>query len=111
MEPTHDFDVERLEGVAGGLDEVDTGVDSVVNNVHAVDLVFGVEVGIVSLLDVFDNWAPRVIVVYKVAETGGVDDGKTQSNAVLFDISADGLDGDGLGNDVEARSGAFLGGV
>ena len=39
MKPTHNLDVERLEGVTGWLNEIDACVDTVVDNVHAVDLV------------------------------------------------------------------------
>jgi hypothetical protein len=33
-------------------------VDAVVNNVHAVDLVLSIQVGVETLLDVVDNRAP-----------------------------------------------------
>jgi hypothetical protein len=36
------------------------------------DLVLGLEVGVVALLDVLDNWAPGVIIVDKVTEAGGM---------------------------------------
>jgi hypothetical protein len=39
VQAAHDFDVEGLEGVASGLDEVDTGVDAVVDDVHTVHLI------------------------------------------------------------------------
>jgi hypothetical protein len=38
-------------------------IEAVVDNVAAVDLVLGLEVGVVALLDVLDNWAPGVIIV------------------------------------------------
>jgi hypothetical protein len=50
-------------------------VDTVINDVRTVDLVFSLEVSIVSLLDVLHNWAPGIVVVDKVAESGGVDNG------------------------------------
>lgn len=111
MQTTHDFDIERLERVASGLNEVDTGVDAVVDNVHAVDLVLGIEVGIEALLDVLGDWAPGVVVVHEVAEAGGVDHSQAQANSVLFDIGADGLDVDSLGVEVERRLLALLGRV
>jgi hypothetical protein len=58
METAHDLNVEGLEGVASGLNEEDTGVNAVVHNVHAVDLVLGIEVSIKSLLDVVNDRAP-----------------------------------------------------
>ena len=111
VQAAHDLDIERLERVAGGLDEVDTGVDAVVDNVHAVDLVLGVQVCIEALLDVLNDWAPGVIVVDKVSETGSVNDSQAQANSVLLDVSADGLNVDGLGCEVERRLLALLRGV
>lgn len=72
VQAAHHLDVQGLQGVAGRLDEVNTGVDAVVDNVAAVDLVLGLQVGVVALLDVLDNWAPGVIVVDKVTEAGGI---------------------------------------
>ena len=111
VEALHDFNVQRLEGVAGGLDEEHAGVDAVVNNVHAIDLVLGIQVGIKALLDVVHDGAPRLVVVDEVTETGRVDHGEAEANASLLDIGADGLDGDRLGDDVEAGSLALLGRV
>jgi len=111
VQPAHDLNVQRLQGVARRLDEVDARVDTVVNDVGAVDLVLGLEVGVVSLLNVLDNRAPRVIVVHKVTKSRGVDDGETKTDTVLLDIGADGLDGHSLGDDVVARGSALLRGV
>lgn len=97
--------------MAGGLNEVDTRVDTVVNDVGTVDLVLGLQVSVVSLLDVLDNRTPRVIVIHKVTKARCVNDGQTETDTVLFDVGTDGLDGDGLGDDFVARAGAFLGRV
>lgn len=97
--------------MAGGLDKVDTGMDAVIDDVCTVDLVFSLQVSIVSLLNVLHNRAPRIIVVDKITKSRSVDNSQAETHAVLFDISADGLDIDGLGNDVVAGSSAFLGGV
>jgi hypothetical protein len=97
--------------VTSRLDEVDTGVDTVVDNVHAVDLVLGIQVSIEALLDVLNDWAPGVVVVDKVTETRSVNDSQAQANAVLLDVGADGLDVDGLGCEVERRLLALLRGV
>lgn len=102
VEAAHDFDVERFQRVACGLDEVDACMHSVVDYVHAIDLVLCFEVGIEALFDVLHDWSPRVIVVDKVPKARGVDDGQAQANPVLFDISTDRLDGDGLWYDVQA---------
>lgn len=111
VEAAHDLDVEGLEGVTGGLDEEDTGVNSVVNNVHAVDLVLGIEVGVESLLNVVDDGSPRLVVVDEVAESRSVNNGQAETDTGLLNVGADGLDGNGLGNDVQGRALALLGGV
>ena len=97
--------------MAGGLDEVDARVDTVVNDVCAVDLVLGLQISVESLLDVLNNWAPRVIVVNKIAESGGIDHSEAETDAILLDICADGLDRHGLGDDVVAGTSGFLGGI
>jgi hypothetical protein len=73
VQAAHDLNIERLERVTSWLNEVDTSVDAVVNNVHAVDLVLGIQVCIEALLDVLNDWAPGVVIVDKVSETRGVD--------------------------------------
>jgi hypothetical protein len=111
VQSAHDFNVEGLQGVAGGLDEIDTGVNTVIDDVCAVNLVLCLQVGIVSLLDVLNDRAPRVIVVDKITEAGSVDHSQAKTNAILFDICADGLDRDCLRDDVVTRAGTLLGGV
>lgn len=44
--------------MASGLDEIDAGVNAIVNNVNAVDLVLSIKVRIEALLDVLDNRTP-----------------------------------------------------
>lgn len=58
VESAHDLDVKRLQRVACGLDEIDAGVNAIVNNVNAVDLVLSIKVRIEALLDVLDNRTP-----------------------------------------------------
>jgi hypothetical protein len=111
VEASHDFNIQRLERVAGGLDEKHACVDAVVHDVHTVDLVLGIEVGIVPLLDVVNNWSPGLVIVHKVAKTRSVNHGQSETNTGLLDIGADGLDGDGLRNNVQAWSLALLGRV
>ena len=104
MKSAHDLDVKWLQGVASWLEEVDTSVDTVVDDVHTVDLVLSIEVGIESLLNVVDNWSPRLVVVDEVSETWGINNSKTKADTVLLNICAYGLDGDGLWNDIERWS-------
>lgn len=106
----HDLNIERLERVAGRLDEVNNSVDTVVNNIHAVDLVLSIKVGIKSLLNVLNNRIPRFVVVDEVTESGCINDGQSEADAVLLDVGANGLYRDSLG-DIDARRLALLGRV
>lgn len=89
--------------MTSGLNEVHAGMDAVVDNVHAVDLVLGIEVGIEALLDVLDNRAPRLVVVDKVTESRSIDDVQSQAYTVLLNVCTDGLNGNSGGCEVEAR--------
>lgn len=111
VETLHDLNVERLKRVASGLDEENAGMDAVVNDVHSVDLVLGIQVSIEALLDVVRNWSPGLVVVDKVTETRSINNGQTETDTSLLDIRADGLDGDSLGKDVESGPLALLGRV
>jgi hypothetical protein len=111
VETAHNLNVQGLQGVARRLNEVDTGVDAVVDNVAAVDLVLSLEIGIVALLDVLDNWAPRVIVVDKVTESGGIDHAQAEADTVLLNVGAGRLDRHGLGDDIGVGASALLRGV
>ena len=111
VKSAHDLDIQRLERVASRLNEVNAGVHAVVDNVHAVDLVLGVEVSIKSLLDVLDNGSPRVIVINEVTKARGINHGQTETDAILFNVGADGLYANGLGSKVKRRLLALLGRV
>jgi hypothetical protein len=111
VEAAHDLDIQRLEGVASRLDEVDTGVDAVVDNVAAVNLVLSLKVGVETLLNVLDNRAPRVVVVDKVTEARGINDAQAETDTVLLNVGAGGLDRHGLGDDVGIGAGTLLRGV
>ena len=108
VKSTHDLNIQRLERVASRLDEVDTSMHAVIDNVHPVHLVLGVEICIESLLDVFDDWPPRIIVVHEVTKTRGIYHGQAEANAILLNICRDGLYADGLGSKVERRLLALL---
>ncbi len=94
--------------MAGGLDKVDTRVNAVVNNVHPIDLVFSIEVGIEALVDVVDNGAPRLVVVDKVTESRSVDHRQPQTHTILLNVSANGLDRHCLGDDVGAGASSLF---
>ena len=89
MKTPHDFNVKRLQRVSSRLDEIYTGMDSVVDNVHAVDLVLSLKVSIEPLFDVLDNGSPRIVIVDKVTETRGVNDCQSQTNTILLNVRAD----------------------
>lgn len=111
VQAPHDLNVQRLQRVASGLNEEDASVDTVVNNVHAIDLVLSVEVCIIATLYVVNNGTPGLIVVDKVPESRGVNHGQAETNTSFLDVGADGLNLDSLGNDVVARTLAFSRGV
>lgn len=104
MKPAHNLDIKWLEGVASWLEEVDASVDAVVNDVHAVDLVLGIEVGVEALLDVIDDWSPGLVVVDEVSKSRGINNSQAKTDAVLLDVRAERLDGNSLGDNVEAGS-------
>ena len=89
VQPTHDFDVQRLQGVTSWLDEVDTCVNAIVDNVHAVNLVLGLKVCIKSLLNIFHNWPPRIIIVDKVSKTRCVHHSQSKPHSIFDDVGAD----------------------
>ena len=103
VEATHNLNIQRLERVASGLDEVDASMHAIINNVHPVNLVLGVQVRIESLLDVLDDWPPRIIVVDEVTKARGIHHSQAETDTVLFNVGRDGLYADCLGSKVERR--------
>jgi hypothetical protein len=97
--------------MAGGLDEVDASVDAVVDDVRAIDLVLGLQVRIVSLLDVLHNGAPRVIIVHEISKTRSVNNSQTKADAVLLNVCAGRLYRHGLGDNLVAWASGFLRGI
>ena len=73
-EPLHDLDVERLQGVAGGADEVQAGVHAEVNLFQAARLLLLQHVRLMLIIQELDDGHPRVTVVDIVAKARGVDD-------------------------------------
>jgi hypothetical protein len=70
----HDLNVERLEGVAGGADEVQAGVHAEVDLVLAARLLLLEHVRLVLVVEELDDGHPRVAVVDVVAKARSVDD-------------------------------------
>jgi len=77
MESAHNFDVQRLQRMASWLDEVHTSVDSVIHNIHAVDLVLRIQICIKALLYVIHNWSPRFVIVNEVTKTRSIDNSQS----------------------------------
>lgn len=92
----------------GRLNEVDARMHAIVHNVHAVDLIFSVKISIETLLNVLNNRSPGIIIVDEIAEAGSIHYGETETNAVLFDIRADGLYGNRFWLNVYAGPFALL---
>ena len=92
----HD-DIDRLQRVAGGGDEVETAVDAGVLDVAlTLSCELLAEVGGVLVFDVLDDGIPAAVVVHEVAVARGVDDVQSQAHAVLLDDVRDGVDLGGL---------------
>jgi len=73
-EALHDLDVERLQSVAGGANEIQAGMNSEVNLVLPAWLLLLQHVGLVLVVKEFNNGHPRVAVVDIVTEPGRIDD-------------------------------------
>jgi hypothetical protein len=82
----HDLDVERLQGVARGADEVQAGVDAQVDLVGAARLLLLQHVRLVLVVEELDYGLPRVAVVHVVAEAGRVDDRQADLEELLLEL-------------------------
>lgn len=72
--------------MTGRLYEVNACMDTVVYDVHAIDFVLSVEIGIETLLDVLNDRSPRIIIVDKVAKSWGVYHRQAEANTILLNI-------------------------
>lgn len=111
MQSAHDLDIEWLERMASWLNEVDASVNTVVNDVHTVDLVLRLKISIKSLFNVLNNRSPGVVVVDEITKSGGVNYRQSETDAILLNVCTDGLYRDGFWDDVEAGTLALLGWV
>jgi hypothetical protein len=108
VKPPHKFDVEGLERVSGRLNEVDTSMDAIVDDICPVWFVLCLEVCIESRLNTFQNRLPTaksttdtviaipVFIIDEITESRGIDDIKSQSNAILLNIGTNSTDVDCL---------------
>lgn len=72
----HDFDIQGLQGMTSGPDEVQAGVDTEIDLVDTTGLLLLKHVGFVLVVKELDNGHPRVSVVDIIAEAGGINDGQ-----------------------------------
>jgi hypothetical protein len=72
----HHLDVEGLQRVAGGADEVQAGVHAEIDLIAALRLLLLQHERLVLVVEELDDGLPGVAVVDVVAEAGGVDDGQ-----------------------------------
>ncbi|KAI3485853.1 hypothetical protein L1887_50651 [Cichorium endivia] len=88
----HRLNVERLERVAGGADEVEACVDAQVGLFASLGLLLLTHVQLVLVVDKVDDGRPRVAVVDVVAKAGRVDDGELHLELLLLELGLDNVD-------------------
>jgi hypothetical protein len=91
-ETLHDLDVERLQSVSGGPNEVQATMDPEVGLLPTLGLLFLSHIGLVLVIDEIDDWGPRVTVVDIVAESWGVNDAELDFELLLLELGLDYLD-------------------
>lgn len=79
----HNLDVEGLQGVSGGADEVQTGVHTHVDLVGTAGLLLLEHVRLMLVIQELDNGLPGVTVVDVVSEAGGINNGQANLNNQL----------------------------
>lgn len=85
--------IDRLQRVPGGSDEVETAVDACILDV-ALTLCSKLlaEVCGVLVLDILHNRIPAAVVVHEIAVAGCVNDVESEAHAILFDDVGDRVD-------------------
>lgn len=74
------------------LDKEHTCVDSVVDNIHAVDLVLCIKIRVKARFDILDDGMPGISVVDKIAKARSIDHSQAKTNTILFDVCTYGFD-------------------
>lgn len=82
--------------MASGLDEVDDGMNTVVDNIGTVDLVLCVQIGIIAVFNGLHDWTPGVVVVHKISKPGSINDAQSKTHPVLFNVCTNGGNGNSL---------------
>ena len=77
MKAAHNLYIERFERVASRLNEIHACVNAVIHNVHPIDFVLSIKIGVKALLNVLNNGTPGRIIVDKIAKSRRVNNGQT----------------------------------
>jgi hypothetical protein len=72
----HHLDIERLQGVSGGSDEIQACMDTHVNLVGSAGLLLLKHVRLMLVVQEFDDRLPRITVVHVVSKAGGINNGE-----------------------------------
>lgn len=75
-EALHHLNVERLQGVSSGSNEVQASVHTHVNLVGTAGLLLLEHVGLVLIIEELDDGLPGITVVDIVTESGGINNGQ-----------------------------------
>jgi len=87
-EPLHNLNIQGLQGVASGSNEVQAGVDAQIDLIGAAGLLFLQHVGLMLVVQELDDGLPRVTVVHVVPEAWGVDNSEADYQLSVCAIRA-----------------------
>ena len=82
-QPLHNFNVERLQGVSGGSDEVQASVNAHVNLVCTTGLLLLQHVRFMLVVEEFNDGLPGIAVVDIISKARGINDGQTNYTFTL----------------------------
>ena len=112
MESSHEFDIDGFKRVSGGLNKIDTRMNTIINNIRPVRFILCLKIRIKSRFNTFQNGFPTlktvnkqflqrdipILVVDEISKSRGINNIKSQSNTVFFNIGTDSTDIDRLWN-------------
>lgn len=78
--------------MAGGTNEIQTGVNSQIRLLISLWLLFLSHIGLVLVINKFNDGGPRVGVVDVVTESGGINDGELDFELFLLELGLDDFD-------------------
>ena len=91
-ETLHDFDIQWLERVACGTNEVQARMYSQVDLLRPAWLLLLQHIALVLVIQELNDWLPAVPVVHVVAKAWGIDDGQSDLEELLFQLCLGDLD-------------------